>query len=95
MTEVAGQFLVLVGSLFVLLAAVGVLRFPDVLTRLQASTKASTLGIGSIMIGAAIYSHDLAISLKCVLILAFVLRTSPVAAHLIARSALRDRKSGL
>ena len=54
MIEVATGMLWIVGSAFALLAAVGVLRMPDVFTRMQASTKASTLGLGCLLIGAAL-----------------------------------------
>jgi multicomponent Na+:H+ antiporter subunit G len=75
------------GSAFALLAAVGVLRMPDVFTRMQASTKASTLGLGCLLIGAAVQLGDLASLIRVLSIGAFVLLTTPVAAHVIARAA--------
>jgi multicomponent Na+:H+ antiporter subunit G len=75
------------GSLFALLAAVGVLRMPDVFTRMQASTKASTFGLGCLLAGAAIQMGDAASIIRLASIGAFVLLTTPVAGHVIARAA--------
>jgi multicomponent Na+:H+ antiporter subunit G len=75
------------GSAFALLAALGVARMPDVFTRMQASTKASTLGLGCLLIGAALQLGDFASLTRVVSIGAFVLLTTPVAAHVIARAS--------
>ena len=77
----------IVGSTFALVAAVGVLRMPDVFTRMQASTKASTLGLGCLLIGAALQFGDFASFIRVTSIGAFVLLTTPVAAHVIARAS--------
>ena len=58
MTDIVTAIVWLAGSAFALLAAVGVLRMPDVFTRMQASTKASTLGLGCLLIGAALQMGD-------------------------------------
>jgi multicomponent Na+:H+ antiporter subunit G len=75
------------GSVFALLAAVGVLRMPDVFTRMQASTKASTLGLGCLLVGAALQLGDFGSLIRAVSIGAFILLTTSVAAHVIARAA--------
>lgn len=75
------------GAAFSLLAAFGVLRMPDVFTRMQASTKASTLGLGLLLVGAALQFGDLASVIRAASIIAFVLLTTPVAAHVIARAS--------
>ena len=77
----------LAGSAFVLLAAVGLLRMPDVFTRMQASTKASTLGLGCLLVGAALQMGDFATFIRVTSIGAFVLLTTPVSGHVIARAA--------
>lgn len=87
MTDVVTEFVWLAGSAFALLAAVGVLRMPDVFTRMQASTKASTLGLGCLLIGTAIQLGDFAAFIRAASIGAFVLLTTPVAGHVIARAA--------
>jgi len=87
MTDIATAIVWLVGSAFALLAAVGVMRMPDVFTRMQASTKASTLGLGCLLIGAALQMGDFASFVRVASIGAFVLLTTPVAGHVIARAA--------
>ena len=89
MTDVATAILWIVGSSFAFLAALGVLRMPDVFTRMQASTKASTLGLACLLIGAALQFADLASVFRVVSIAAFTLLTTPVSAHVIARAAYR------
>ena len=89
MTDVVTGILWIVGSSFAFLAALGVLRMPDVFTRMQASTKASTLGLGCLLIGAVLQFADLASIIRVVSIAAFTLLTTPVSAHLIARAAYR------
>lgn len=84
----AGVFLIL-GSLLSLTAAVGLLRFPDVLSRLHAATKPQVLGLLFILIGAGLRlgaPADIGILL---VIGAFQLITSPVAAHMVGRAAYR------
>ena len=89
MTDFVTGILWIVGSSFAFLAALGVLRMPDVFTRMQASTKASTLGLGCLLLGAALQFADLASIIRVVSIAAFTLLTTPVSAHLIARAAYR------
>jgi multicomponent Na+:H+ antiporter subunit G len=76
-----------VGATLVLLAAIGVLRMPDLFTRMQAAAKASTMGIGCLLIGTAIELGDSASVARAISIAAFVMLTSPVAAHVVARAA--------
>lgn len=76
-----------IGSLFMLLAAVGVLRLPDLFTRMQASTKSSTLGAACILLAVAVHFGRLGITTQAVLVIAFFFLTTPVAAHMIARAA--------
>ena len=87
MTDIVTAIVWLVGSGFVLLAAVGVLRMPDVFTRMQASTKASTLGLGCLLIGTALQMGDFGSLIRVASIAAFVLLTTPVAGHVIARAS--------
>lgn len=77
----------LAGSILALLAAIGVVRMPDLFTRMQAAAKASTMGLGCLLIGTAIELGDSASVARAISIAAFVMLTSPVAAHVIARAA--------
>ena len=89
MIEIVISVLWIVGSAFALLAAVGVLRMPDVFTRMQASTKASTLGLGCLVAGAALQFAEGGSLIRLLSIFAFLLLTTPVSAHVIARAAYR------
>ena len=75
------------GATLAVLAAVGVLRMPDVFTRMQASTKASTLGLGCVLAALAVLRPAVSIVVKGASIGAFMMLTSAVAAHVIARAA--------
>ncbi|MCU0726616.1 MAG: monovalent cation/H(+) antiporter subunit G [Planctomycetes bacterium] len=85
---VAGSLAAL-GTLFVLLAAVGILRMPDLFTRMHASSKAATLGAILVLSAVAVRSGDAAVIVRVVLICLFLFLTAPVAAHVIARAATR------
>lgn len=87
MIEVMTATAWMVGAAFALLAAVGVLRMPDVFTRMQASTKASTLGLGCLLLGAGLQFGDFSSLVRLASIGAFILLTTPVAAHVTARAA--------
>ncbi len=75
------------GTLFVLLAAIGVIRMPDTYLRISVTTKAATLGIGLILAAAAIYFSDLSITSRVLAIILFIFLTAPVGAHLIGRAS--------
>jgi multicomponent Na+:H+ antiporter subunit G len=87
MNEQFSALLLVIGALFMLLAGLGILRLPDLFMRLQASTKASTLGVGCMLLAAAIHFQDLAVTTRAVLVIAFFFLTAPVGAHMIARAA--------
>jgi multicomponent Na+:H+ antiporter subunit G len=81
---------VLAGATLALLAGIGILRMPDVFTRMQASTKASTLGLGCLLVALAIRYPETAVVVRAAAIAAFMMLTTAVAAHVIARAAARS-----
>jgi multicomponent Na+:H+ antiporter subunit G len=85
------SFLLLLGATLVLLAAIGVLRMPDLFTRMQAATKAATLGLHCLLLGVAIQLGDFPSLVRAIGIGAFVMLTSPVSTHVIARAAYLTR----
>ncbi|HSE99114.1 MAG TPA: monovalent cation/H(+) antiporter subunit G [Blastocatellia bacterium] len=87
MNEYAAAFLMVIGALFLLLAGVGVIRMPDLFTRMQAATKASTLGVGCTVVALMVYFANWGISIRALLVVTFLLMTAPVAAHMIGRAA--------
>ena len=75
------------GTIFIFLAAVGMLKMPDVFLRMSASTIAATLGASSILTGLAIHYFDLGIAFLVIGINLFLFLTVPVSAHLMGRAA--------
>jgi multicomponent Na+:H+ antiporter subunit G len=90
MIDLLIALLLILGGGFSAIAGLGVLRLPDVLIRMHASTKAGTLGVGLIVIAVAVAKGELLVTSKAVLIIVFLLLTAPVAAHLIGRAAYRS-----
>ncbi|MCW5757138.1 MAG: monovalent cation/H(+) antiporter subunit G [Phycisphaeraceae bacterium] len=79
--------LVLIGGFFSIMAAVGLLRMPDVYTRMQAATKAGTLGVGCMVLAVATHFTRLDVILESILVIGMLFITAPIASHLIARAA--------
>lgn len=87
--EVFSAILLLAGSVFFVAGTVGLLRFPDVYTRLHALTKADNVGLGLVNLGLAVQApHGLGVG-KLLLIWGLVMLASASIAHLIARRALQ------
>jgi len=82
-----GGVLLILGALFCLLAAVGVVRLPDLYTRMHAASKAGAVGGGLILLAVAVVSMDAAVFLRAIIGVLFLLLTTPVAAHLLARAS--------
>lgn len=81
--------LLLTGATFALIGSIGLARLPDGFTRLHGPTKATTLGVGSILLGSILFfSTRAGLSLHELLVSIFLFLTAPVSAHLIARAAL-------
>ena len=86
----------LLGAGFALIGSIGLARLPDIFTRLHGPTKATTLGVGAILLGSILYfSLRQGLSLHEILVSAFLFLTAPVSAHLIARAALQRRCKSL
>ena len=85
MVELIGSILVLVGAFFLFSAGLGLLRMPDAYTRIQAGTKASTLGNILVLAGLGFYHPDWA--LKLLVVAYFVLMTNPLSSHALSRAA--------
>ncbi len=92
MTNVIIALFLLLGGFFALIAAIGVLRLPDVLTRMHASTKAGILGSSLILVGGAIYLAEVEVTARVVATILFLMLTSPIGAHMIGRASVGDLK---
>jgi multicomponent Na+:H+ antiporter subunit G len=89
--EIISSVFILTGVAFMLIASIGLLRFPDFYCRMSAITKGATLGLGLIVSGMGIYFNRPDMTLKILLIISFTFVTAPVAAHVMARTAVRNR----
>ncbi len=76
-----------IGAFSILFASIGILRMPDFYLRLSVTVKASTLGVGLLLICAAIMFPDVSVTTKAIAIIFFLLITAPIAAHMIGRAA--------
>ena len=85
-----GYIMIILGSIFLLLGALGIVRMPDLYNRIQAGTKATTLGALSSIIGVGLVNPDW--FFKTLIIAIFIVLTNPIGSHSIARSSY---KSGL
>ena len=88
MIDVVAGMLVVAGSFFFLAGTVGLLRFPDIFTRLHALTKADNLGLGFMVLALMLHTDSWTARIKLLLIWLLVLGASATSCHLIARSAL-------
>lgn len=88
MDVLIGLFLCL-GTLLILSASLGVLRMPDLYTRMHASTKAGTVGVSCLLLSVAISIPEISVISRVVGIMLFILLTAPVASHLLGR-AMRE-----
>ena len=87
MTDWIVAVLMVLGSLCMLLAALGVARMPDLFMRMQAATKAATMGAGLMVLAVALFFGDMGTVMRAGLVIAFIFITAPVSAHLIGRAA--------
>lgn len=84
---IAAGILVIIGSIFSLLAAVGIVRLPDVYTRMHAASKAGTVGSGMLLITLGLHSLEGGTLSRSLAGFIFLLLTAPISAHLLARAA--------
>ena len=95
MLEIIVSILILTGAIFNLIGSIGLVKLPDFFTRLHAPTKATTLGVGSILLASFIYFNFKTdtLSLHEILITMFLFISAPIGAHLMAKSAIFIKKN--
>jgi multicomponent K+:H+ antiporter subunit G len=88
--EILISVLLVFGAVFILLGSLGLVKFPDLYARLHAPTKASTLGVGAVLVGSAVYwtQHAEGASVHEVLVTVFFFMTAPISAYLVARAGM-------
>lgn len=91
--EAITSLLILIGGAFALIGSIGLARLPDFLARLHGPTKATTLGVGSVVVASLVHSSVAsgALSLRELAISLFLFITAPVSAHLLAKAALKTK----
>jgi multicomponent Na+:H+ antiporter subunit G len=87
--DVAAAACLLLGALLSLIAAVGILRFPDVLTRMHSATKPQVLGLLLVLLGLALRLRDPGSIGLLALVALFQLATTPIASHMVGRASFR------
>lgn len=86
--DILSAVFLLAGSGFMLIASIGMIRFPDFYIRNSASTKAVVLGVLLILLGVGIYYNDILVFLEIFAILFFIFLISPLSAHIVSRAAV-------
>lgn len=86
MVKIIISILILLGSFFILVAAIGILRFKDLYGRLHATTKATSFGLLLLLIGVSLFFNIFPVYVKALLIIIFIYLTAPLAAYSIAKS---------
>lgn len=89
MIEVLGAIFAFIGSIFMLLSAIGLLRFPDIYTRIHASSVATSLGFLSLLLAVVCFFPSLWVIVFAVIMTLINFLTSPLTAHLIARASYK------
>jgi multicomponent Na+:H+ antiporter subunit G len=84
--QIAGALISFLGAIFLFLGALGVLRMPDIYTRMQAGTKATTLGSILFIAGLGIGYHDQICLCKIIVLLLFIIFSNPISSHALARA---------
>lgn len=87
MADLICAALMVIGAIFVLLGAIGVVRMPDLFTRMQPAAKATTLGISCTLLAVAVYFGRVEVTTRALAGIAFFFLTTPVTAHLIGRAS--------
>ncbi|WP_404317971.1 Na+/H+ antiporter subunit G [Malaciobacter canalis] len=95
MFEFIISLLIFLGAFFTLVGSIGLVKLPDFFTRLHAPTKATTLGVGAVLVASTLYFTFTTgeLSLHEVLITLFLFITAPISAHLMAKSAMHIKKN--
>ncbi len=91
MHDLLVSVLLLIGSTFIVVGAIGLIRLPDFFMRLHAPTKATTLGVGGMLLAAVVHAIGDGIALRELLITVFLFLTAPVSAFLLGQAGLRRR----
>jgi multicomponent Na+:H+ antiporter subunit G len=87
MTDILTAFLMIVGCLSMLTSAIGIVRMPDLFTRMHAASKVGTVGVSCAVLAAATHFAELSVVAPVLLTIVFFFATAPIAAHVVGRAA--------
>jgi multicomponent Na+:H+ antiporter subunit G len=91
MKDIISISLIALGTFLIFVASIGLLRMPDLFTRMSATTKAATLGVGMILLGTAVhFIEDQGLVSRMIATILFIMLTTPVSAHMLGRAAYSD-----
>lgn len=90
MLDIASWVLLMTGSVFAVIGGIGIVRLPDFFTRMHGAGITDTMGAALILGGLLLQSPDWQVAVKLLMILAFLLITSPTSGHALARAALAN-----
>jgi multicomponent Na+:H+ antiporter subunit G len=93
MVKIIISILILSGAFFILVAAIGILRFKDLYGRLHATTKATSFGLLLLLVGVSLFFNLFPVYVKALLIIIFIYLTAPLAAHSIAKSFTGEKEN--
>ncbi|MEM7134519.1 MAG: monovalent cation/H(+) antiporter subunit G [Chloroflexota bacterium] len=82
--------LIFIGMVLMLIAAIGIVRMPDLYLRNSVSSKGATLGVTALMLATVLYFDELGTSSRAFAVILFMLLTAPIAAHMLGRAAYRS-----
>lgn len=85
--EILAKIGISLGTLFILIAAIGILRLPDIYMRMHASAKSSSLGLSLLLIGISVQFPEWPVIIKTILIICIIFITAPLSGHMISRVA--------
>lgn len=88
--DLASWLVIVIGGVFCVVSGIGLLRMPDVFTRSHAAGMTDTVGAAFILLGLLLQVPDWNVAIRLVLIVGFLVFTSPTATHALAQAALRD-----
>jgi multicomponent Na+:H+ antiporter subunit G len=92
MLELFGNIAILIGAIFALIATLGLYRLEGLYLKMHAATKAGTLGCSLILIGVALQLKNIHTLTEVVLLIVFIAITNPIGAHLIAKTAEKQKE---
>ncbi|QDP73351.1 monovalent cation/H(+) antiporter subunit G [Legionella israelensis] len=87
--KVVSDVFLLTGAIFIFIAALGIMRMPDLFLRMHAAAKAGTLGVSLMLIAEAIHFSSWSVILKVIMVIIFLFLSAPVGFHLIGRASYR------